>query len=121
MSKYVVEYFEMLHRTFLNFRNGFSTRQSFGKAIKKAKHALPKDFNRRKKVIQALTQAVGIVPQNNHQRTTRQLSSNMKSDIISFYYRDDISYQMPGKRDTIVVNHDWNKTTYQKRILLCTI
>ena len=59
-----------------------------------------------KTVIQALAQAVGIVPQNNHQRTTRQLSSNMKSDIISFYYRDDISYQMPGKRDTIVVNHD---------------
>ena len=71
MSKCVVEYFEILHRTFFHFRNGFSTRQSFGKAIKKAKYALPKDFNRRKKVIQALAQAVGIVPQNNHQRTTR--------------------------------------------------
>ena len=43
MSKCVVEYFEMLHRTFLNFRNGFSTRWSF----EKAKHALPKDFNRK--------------------------------------------------------------------------
>ena len=28
---------------------------------------------------------------------------------------------MPGKRDTIVVNDDGNKTTYQKRILLYTI
>ena len=28
---------------------------------------------------------------------------------------------MPGKRDTIVVNHYGNKTAYQKRILLYTI
>ena len=112
MGHPIVEYFEMLNRTFLNFRSGFSTRQSFGKAIKKAKRTLPKDFNRRKKVIQVLAQAVGVVPQNNHQRTTRQLSSNMKSHIISFYCSDDISYQMRGKHDTIVVNHDGNAITY---------
>ena len=40
MSKYVVEYFKMLHRSFLNFRNGFLTRQSSGKAMKKAKRVL---------------------------------------------------------------------------------
>jgi hypothetical protein len=28
---------------------------------------------------------------------------------------------MPGKRDTVVVNDNGNKTTYQKRILLYTI
>ncbi|CAF3062956.1 unnamed protein product [Rotaria sp. Silwood2] len=28
---------------------------------------------------------------------------------------------MPGKRDTIVVNDDGNKITYQKRIMLYTI
>ena len=49
-----------------------------GSLFGKAKRALPKDFNRRKEVIRALAQAVGIVPQNNHQHTTRQLSSNMK-------------------------------------------
>ena len=44
MSKCVVEYFEMLHRTFFNFRNDFSTGWSF----EKAKRALPKDFNIKK-------------------------------------------------------------------------
>ncbi|CAF1034368.1 unnamed protein product [Rotaria magnacalcarata] len=102
-------------------KNGFSTRQSFRKAMKKAKRALSKDLNTKIMVVRALAQAVGIVPQNDYQRTTRQLSSNIKSNVISFYCRDDILCQMPGKRDTIVVNHDRNKTTYQKRILLYKI
>ncbi|CAM4800491.1 unnamed protein product [Rotaria magnacalcarata] len=102
-------------------KNGFSTRQSFRKAMKKAKRALSKDLNTKIMVVRALAQAVGIVPQNDYQRTTRQLSSNIKSNVISFYCRDDILCQMPGKRDTIVVNHDRNKTKYQKRILLYKI
>ncbi|CAF2126758.1 unnamed protein product [Rotaria magnacalcarata] len=102
-------------------KNGFSTRQSFRKAMKKAKRALSKDLNTKIMVVRALAQAVGIVPPNDYQRTTRQLSSNIKSNVISFYCRDDILCQMPGKRDTIVVNHDRNKTTYQKRILLYKI
>ncbi|CAF1442411.1 unnamed protein product [Rotaria sordida] len=102
-------------------KNSFLSKQSFGKALKKAKCALPKDFNKKKVIARALAQAVGIVPRNNHQRTTRQLSSKIKNSIILFYGRDDISYQMPGKRDTIIVNDNGNKTTYQKKILLYTI
>ncbi|CAF0995156.1 unnamed protein product [Rotaria sp. Silwood1] len=66
-------------------------------------------------------QTVGIVPQDDHQRTTRKLSSKIKNSLILFYGRDDISYQMSGKRDTIVTNDNGNKTTCQKRILLYTI
>ena len=94
----------------------------FRESNEESKTCSSERFQQKKElVIRAVAQVVGIVPQNNHQRTTRQLSSNIKSDIISFYCRDNISYQMPGKRDTIVVNHDGNKTTYQKRILLYTI
>ncbi|CAF1246475.1 unnamed protein product [Rotaria sordida] len=75
----------------------------------------------RTSLIIAHPQAVDIVPRNNHQRTTRKLSSKIKNSIILFYSRDDISYQMPGKRDTIVVNDNGNKITYQKKILLYTI
>ena len=39
--------------------------------------------------------------------------------MYNFYIRDDISYQLPGKKDTIVVKKDdGSKVTYQKRILL---
>ena len=42
----------------------------------------------------------------------------MKDDVHSFYLRDDISYQLPGKKDTVVVKEDdGSKVTYQKRIL----
>ncbi|CAF2753831.1 unnamed protein product [Rotaria sp. Silwood2] len=47
-------------------KNGFSTRQPFGKAMKKAKRALPKDLDRKTMVVRALAQAVGIVPQNDY-------------------------------------------------------
>ncbi|CAF4548749.1 unnamed protein product [Rotaria socialis] len=37
-----------------------------------------------------------------HKRDTCHLSCKLKDDIVKFYCRDDISYQMPGKRDTII-------------------
>ncbi|CAM4848043.1 unnamed protein product [Rotaria magnacalcarata] len=101
--------------------NGYSTKQSLAKAIKKATHTLPKDLGKKKEVVRVLAQTVGILPRKDHQRTTRKLSSTTQNSIVSFYCRDDISYQMPGKRDTIVVNDNGQKTTYQKRILLYTI
>jgi uncharacterized protein (DUF2461 family) len=121
--KYVLYYLIILYENFFICRNAFSSKQSFGKAVKKAKRGLPKDLNQKKVVVRNLAQAVGIIPRDSHQRTARKLSSQIKNSIsiISFYCRDDISYQMPGKRDTIVVNDNGNKTTYQKKILLYTV
>ncbi|CAF4608178.1 unnamed protein product, partial [Rotaria magnacalcarata] len=89
--------------------NGYSTKQSLAKAIKKATHTLPKDLGKKKEVVRVLAQTVGILPRKDHQRTTRKLSSTTQNSIVSFYCRDDISYQMPGKRDTIVVNDNGRK------------
>ena len=89
--------------------------------MKKATRVLPKDSNKRKLVIRALAQTAGLLPHDTHQRATRVLPTKIKNDIILFYDRDDISYQMPGKRDTIVVNENRKKITYQKRILLYNI
>ncbi|CAF3420657.1 unnamed protein product [Rotaria socialis] len=99
----------------------FSSRQSFGKAVKKVKRVLPKDLNKKKIVSQALAQSVGILPKDSHQRVSRKLSTKIKDTVVLFYCRDDISYQMPGQRDTIVVKNNYSRTTYQKRILLYTI
>jgi len=74
---------------------------------------------KKKVVIQHLAQNVGLIPKPTHQCSTLQLSDKLKTDIHNFYVRDDISYQLPGKRDTVVVKKDdGSKVTYQKRILL---
>ena len=85
------------------------------------KRVPPKDLNKKKIVIQTLTQSVGILPKASHQRVSRKLSTKIKDTVVLFYCRDDISYQMPGKRDTIAVKNSYSRTTYQKRILLYTI
>ncbi|CAM4792277.1 unnamed protein product [Rotaria magnacalcarata] len=61
--------------------NGYSTKQSLAKAIKKATHTLPKDLGKKKEVVRVLAQTVGILPRKDHQRTTRKLSSTTQNSI----------------------------------------
>lgn len=82
---------------------------------------LPQDPSKKRLVVQAIAQSIGLIAQSLHKRRTRELSRQLKDDIIKFYCRDDISYQMPGKRDTIVVRQNGTKSTHQKRILLYNI
>lgn len=99
--------------------SSFKSRQSFGKALKKVNSSLPQCDKKKKVVIQHLAQSVGLIPKPTHQRSTIQLGDKLKTDIYNFYVRDDISYQLPGKRDTVVAKKDdGSKVTYQKRILL---
>jgi hypothetical protein len=82
------------------------------------KNALPKDPTKQKLVVKAIAQSLGILPTSTVQRVTRIFPTDNKKMVLSFYERDDISYQMPGKRDTVVVKENGTKTIYQKRILL---
>ena len=73
----------------------------------------------RKLLVQHLAKQFCLLPKSKHQRTSLQLTDTIKTDVRNFYLRDDISYQLPGKRDTMVVkDDDGNKVTYQERILL---
>ncbi|CAF3317809.1 unnamed protein product [Rotaria sp. Silwood2] len=96
----------------------FNSKQSLGKAVKKVIKYLPQDPSKKKLVIQTIAESIGLLPQSVRKRTSRQLPYKLKEDVIKFYCRDDISYQMPGKRDTIVVWQNGTKSTHQKRILL---
>lgn len=99
--------------------SAFKSRQSFGKSLKKARSSLPKCDRKKKVVVKHLAEKFGLIPKPKHQRTSLQLADNIKDDVQDFYLRDDISYQLPGKRDTVVVkDDDGSKLTYQKRILL---
>ncbi|CAF3259812.1 unnamed protein product [Rotaria sp. Silwood2] len=100
------------------FPSSFKSRQSFGKALKKVNSSLPKCDLKKKVIIQHIAQSVGLVPKSTHKRTTLQLADKLKNDVHNFYLRDDVSYQLPGKKDTVVVQEDdGSKVTYQKRIL----
>ncbi|CAF1613413.1 unnamed protein product, partial [Didymodactylos carnosus] len=102
-----------------NKPSSFQNRQSFGKAMKKVTSALPKCDKKKKDVIQHIAQKYNLVPKPVQQRTCANMSDQIKNAVHKFYLRDNVSYQLPGKRDTIVVKNDDNtKITYQKRILL---
>ncbi|CAF3891663.1 unnamed protein product [Rotaria sp. Silwood1] len=97
---------------------------SLGKAHERAVHSLPKDTNKRIMVVQHLAQNLNIISKTTHQHTRQQhsLSIELKELVIQFYQRDDITYQLPGKRDYVTVTDDNGESmTLQKRILLYNI
>ena len=98
--------------------NSFKSRQSFGKALKKGKNSLPKCDMKKKVIVKHLAESYNLIPKSKHQRTSLKLADKLKNDVYNFYIRDDISYQLPGKKDTIIVREkDGSKVIYQKRIL----
>ena len=102
-----------------NSISSFKSRQSFSKSLKKVKSALPKCDKKKKVLIRHLAESCGLIPKPIHQRITLQIFEKVKNDMQKFYLRDDISYQLSGKRDTIVIREaDGSKTIHQKRILL---
>ena len=102
----------------------YTSRQTLGKAVQRTLRALPKDAQKRNHVVHHIAQLFDIVPKaiDTHKREQRSLSIDIKNSVVNFYNRDDISYQMPGKRDFIVVDDDTGqRITLQKRILLFSI
>ncbi|CAF4747389.1 unnamed protein product [Rotaria sp. Silwood1] len=98
--------------------------KKYRKALKRAVHSLPKDINKRIMVVQHLAQNLNIISKTTHQHTRQQrlLSIELKELVSQFYQRDDITYQLPGKRDYVTVTDDNGESmTLQKRILLYNI
>ena len=75
-------------------------------------------------MVRHIAQQFNIIPKaiTQHQRQRRSLPIELKELIVKFYHRDDISYQLAGKRDYITFkDNDGTKTTLQKRILLYSV
>ncbi|CAF4560066.1 unnamed protein product [Rotaria sp. Silwood1] len=75
-------------------------------------------------VVQHLAQNLNIISKTTHQHTRQQrlLSIELKELVSQFYQRDDITYQLPGKRDYVTVTDDNGESmTLKKRILLYNI
>ena len=72
------------------------------KLLKKVNSSLSKRDAKKKVIIQHLAQGVGLIPKPTHKRNAIRLGDKLKNDVHNFYLRDDISHQLPGKRDAIV-------------------
>ena len=104
--------------------SSYKNRQSFGKAVKRVTHSLPQDSNKRVTMVRHIAQELNIIPKTitQHQRQQRSLPIELKELVVKFYNRDDISYQLAGKRNYITFkDNDGTKTTLQKRILLYSV
>ena len=106
---------------FILFSTSFGSKQSLGKAVKKVTRCFPQDPSKKKLVIQAIAQSIGLIDLASHELATHRLSRQLKDAIVELYCRDDISYQMPGKRDTIIVRQNGIKSTHPKRVLFYNI
>ncbi|CAF1150260.1 unnamed protein product [Rotaria magnacalcarata] len=82
----------------------------------KSRQSLPKDPSKRVDVTQHIAQVLNVIPTTtkHHKREQRSLSTALEELVIKFYYRGDVSYQMPSKRDCITVDDDGKKITLQK-------
>ena len=81
------------------------TPQSLGKALKCAQKSLPKSQRKRKQLVLVIAKAEGLIINNPTPKpiSKRALSDEIKETVILFYCSDDVSYQMPGKKDCIVI------------------
>ncbi|CAF1025968.1 unnamed protein product [Didymodactylos carnosus] len=101
-----------------NNQNSSYVKSTLSKAVKKVIKALPNNPARQKQVLQSVGQTIGLFPKPIHQRTTLKTCDKVKDAAVTFYTRDDISWQAPGKRDYVVVRDDGQKTKHQKRHLM---
>lgn len=96
--------------------SGFRSRQSLGKAVKKAKQALPKSPRKRKAVTAVLAEESGIVAKSaiSPGKMNRGISDETKQQVIDFYLSDDISWQAPGLKDRTIIRIKDDKGVKQK-------
>ena len=102
--------------------SNFTSKQAKGKAVNKTLRALPANKDKQVEVVQKIAEDLKLlIIEKKHERQYQSLSSEAKTKVRGFYYRDDISYQAPGKRDSITTKEDGVKVKLQKRYLLFSL
>ncbi|CAF1620576.1 unnamed protein product [Didymodactylos carnosus] len=102
--------------------SSFRTKQTKAKALKKVINVLPANKDKQIELVQHLAQNLGIMKQNKeHERATKAIPLAAQIEVREFFCRDDISYQAPGKRDSITIKIDGIKQKLQKRYLFFTL
>ncbi|CAF2039332.1 unnamed protein product [Rotaria magnacalcarata] len=102
--------------------SSFKTVQSKAKALKIITNVLPKNKSKQCELVKKVAEDLNLLKiEKKYDRAGQSLQINVKNKIYEFYCRDDISYQAPGKRDTVTIKENGTKTKLQKRFLLYTL
>lgn len=96
----------------------YNSKQTLGKAIKKAENALPKDLTKKVEIISALYKK--YVESSNASKNTTQGSLEWQTKLkfaADFYLSEDISVQSANKKDTVI----FDKEIVSKRFMILTV
>ncbi|GBN42625.1 hypothetical protein AVEN_91886-1 [Araneus ventricosus] len=98
----------------------FTSPQALGKAVRKVKKSLPSSPRKKKAVVEKLASHVGLLTPSTKPREKNGLPKDTTECVKAFYYRDDVSRQLPGKKDVKSIrNIETNKKAcLQKRLLM---
>ncbi|KAF8789402.1 hypothetical protein HNY73_007342 [Argiope bruennichi] len=98
----------------------YSTPQSLGKAVRRIKKSLPCSPSKKQAVVEKIASDLGLIIPSTKPVKNYGLSKDTKECVKVFYYRDDITRQLQGKKDVkSVLNPEANKRTLlQKRLLM---
>ncbi|CAF1303027.1 unnamed protein product, partial [Didymodactylos carnosus] len=97
-----------------NNQNSSYVKSTLSKAVKKVIKALPNNPARQKQDLQSVRQKISLFPKPIHQRPALKTCDKIKDVVVTFYTRDDISWQVLEMRDYVVVRDDGQKTQHQK-------
>ena len=99
----------------------FKSAQAYGKATRRVRKVLPESEKKAKAVIKRLAESFEVEPGPSF-KVSKRIASEKESLIETFYCRDDISRQAPGKKDVVLVKDDNGvKSKVQKRNLFMTV
>ncbi|CAF1437694.1 unnamed protein product [Rotaria sordida] len=102
--------------------SSFRTKQSKSKALNRILNALPANKDKQFELIKEIAANLNIVKlEKKFERNQQSLSTDVKQRVYDYYFRDDISYQAPGKRDSITIRENGEKKKLQKRYLLYSL
>lgn len=99
----------------------YKSPQALGKAVAKVRRSLPKSPTKEKAVVATIARQHGILVKKQIPRGPNVLPETSRNLITSYYERDAISYQAPGRKDSIIARVGQNKEKRQKKYLYMTL
>lgn len=103
--------------------NTYKSPQALGKALVRARKALPHSPRKRKTVLTHLTKDIhDLSSQSTKKSHALSMPTSTENKVREFYQNDEISWQAPGRKDFVRVgNLIQPKENVQKKIMLMTI
>lgn len=96
----------------------FQNKRSFGRAVNRVKRSLPQSPNKKAAVIRKIAGELNVSAGSSISSKERGTNEEVEHRVKSFYERDDVSRQAPGKKDFITIRGPLEKTTSSNSSLI---